>query len=405
MAQFTFKAKKANGEVYTGVRDAADRYEIYKMIRESGDELLSYKEHSKKDLSKMFSNMSFSFGVKTHDKIIFARSLGSMIEAGLSVSHSLAVLERQTKSAALKKIITSVNDSISKGQMLSQALAAYPKTFSPLFVSMVKSGEESGTLTAALKAVTSQMESSYTLQKKVKGAMMYPLIILGVMVIIAVLMLTYIVPTLMKTFSELSVELPLSTRMVLGASNLLRDHSILLFLGLAVVGTLFYMWSKKAQGQRVIHFAILKIPVIGEIIKEVNSARTARTLSSLLGSGVDVVEAIKITKDVLQNVHYKKVLDAVQEAIQKGERISKVFNDNSKYYPTFLAEMVAVGEETGKIGEMLTNVAAFYEDDVTEKTKDMSTIIEPFLMVFIGAAVGFFAMAMISPMYSLVNVI
>jgi type IV pilus assembly protein PilC len=147
------------------------------------------------------------------------------------------------------------------------------------------------------------------------------------------------------------------------------------------------------------------VPVIGNIIKEVNSARTARTMSSLLSSGVDMVEALNVTRDVIQNVYYKDVLDSAREIIKKGRPMSEVFANNTKLYPVFLGEMISVGEETGKISEMLLNVAVFYEEDVEEKTKDMSAIIEPFLMVIIGIAVGFFALAMISPMYSLVNVI
>jgi type IV pilus assembly protein PilC len=404
MARFIFKAKKPNGEIYSGAHDAKDRYDLYKMLRESGDELISYSERGRIDLKK-YMTVNISLGVKMHDKITFARSLASMIEAGLSMSHALAVLERQTKNVTLKKTIKKLSDDISKGQMFSQALAAHPKIFSPLFISMVRAGEQSGTLTASLKSITQQMESSYNLQRKVRGAMVYPVIILGIMFLIGILMLTYVVPTLMKTFKELKVELPLPTKIVLGASNLVLENGLLLLIGIIIVGGLFYLWAKRAQGKEIIHYIFIKIPIIGEIVKEVNSARTARTLSSLVDSGVDIVEGIRITRDVIQNVHYKKVLLHVEEAINKGEPISKVFSANPKLYPVFVGEMVSVGEETGKIGEMLRNVATFYENDVTEKTKDMSTVIEPFLMVIIGAGVGFFALAMISPMYSLVNII
>ncbi len=404
MPHFTFKAKKPTGEIYTGTHDAADRYEIYRMLRESGDELISYTEKSGGNVKKAL-NFKLSFGVSMHDKIIFARSLGSMIDAGLSMSHALAVLERQTKNFTLKKTIKELIDAISKGQMFSQGLAAHPKIFPPLFISMVRAGEQSGTLSSSLISITSQMESSYNLQRKVRGAMVYPVIILGIMVLIGILMLTYVVPTLMKTFTELRVELPLPTRVVLFASNLILHQGLLLIVLIFIVGTLYYLWARSKKGKEFIHFIILKIPIIGEIVKEVNAARTARTLSSLVDSGVDIVEGIKITRDVLQNVHYKKILGMVEEAINRGEPISKVFEANTKFYPVFVGEMVAVGEETGKIGEMLRNVATFYENDVTERTKDMSTVIEPFLMVVIGAGVGFFAMAMISPMYSLVDVI
>lgn len=404
MPHFTFKAKKPTGEIYTGTHDAADRYEIYRMLRESGDELISYTEKSQGSLKKALS-INISFGVKTHDKIIFAKSLASMIEAGLPLSHALAVLERQTKAVVLKRTIKDLNDQISKGQMFSQALASHPKVFSPLFVSMVKAGEQSGALSQALKSVTFQMESSYNLARKIRGAMIYPAIIFTVMITIGILMLIYVVPTLTATFKDLKVQLPASTRLVLGISDLLRNDGLIVAIVIGIVVSAIYMWSKKPQGKKIIHYAILKIPVIGEIVKEVNAARTSRTLSSLIDSGVDILESIHITKDIVQNVHYKHVLDRVEEAVNKGEPISKVFSSNTKYYPVFLGEMVAVGEETGKIGEMMGNVANFYEEDVAEKTKDMSTIIEPVLMVVIGSAVGFFALAMISPMYSLSNVI
>lgn len=403
MPHFTFKAKKG-GEIIKGVQDAKDRFELYKMLKDSGEELISVKERGT-FLSKFSANQSSVLGVSTHDKIIFARSLGSMIKAGLPVSHALSILERQTKSKLLKKIIGNLIEAISGGKMLSQALSRYPKTFSPLFISMVRSGEEGGTLTKSLATISLQMESSYTLQRRVRGAMIYPIIIFSIMIIITILMLLYIVPTLTKTFTELKVTLPASTRLVIGVSDLVRDHGLLVLVLVVIFATLSYMWFKRESGKKIFHGAILKIPIIGEIVKEVNSARTTRTLSSLMESGVDIVDALEITYDVVQNVHYKKIIKEAEEVIKKGEPMSKVFSNYSKFYPVFVAEMTAVGEETGKISEMLLNVAIFYEDDVAEKTKDMSTIIEPFLMVIIGLGVGFFALAMISPMYSLVNVI
>lgn len=404
MPHYTFKARKRNGEIYVGTNDAADRYAIYRMLHDAGDELISYTEHRGLDLKKIFT-FKLAFGVKTHDKIIFARSLGSMIEAGLPLSHALDVLERQTRSVILKKTIKKISEAISKGEMFSQALAEHPKIFSHLFVSMVQAGEQSGTLGSSLKAITLQMESNYNLQRKIRGAMIYPAIIFGVMILIGILMLVFVVPTLTKTFKDIKVELPTATKIIIGISDLIRYDGILLLVILIVAFVIFRFWSKSKLGKRVIHFVILKIPLIGEIIKEVNSARTARTLSSLIISGVDIVESIHITHEVIQNIHYKRVLDKVEEAVSRGEPISKVFSSATKLYPVFLGEMVSVGEETGKIGEMLDNVATFYENSVSERTKDMSTVIEPFLMVIIGAAVGFFALAMISPMYSLVNVI
>ena len=407
MSHFIYKAKKPTGEIYKGEKDAQDRYELYRMLKEGGEEVVDVQEKGAKgSLLKGFSiSLPFLHSIKMQEKINFARNLGSMITAGLAMSRALSVMERQTKNKELTKILVSLQKDVSEGKTLSTAMGSFKNVFSSLFISMVSAGEQSGNLAESLKIVGLQMDKNYALQRRVKGAMMYPAIILIAMVLIAILMLTYIVPTLMKTFTELKLDLPASTKFVLFVSNLVRDHGVIVFLSIAVVISGLIVWSKRASGKNIIHYAILKIPVIGGIIKEVNAARTARTLSSLLNSGVDVVESVRITKDVIQNVHYKAVLEKAGEAIKKGDPISKIFTENEKLYPLFLGEMMNVGEETGKIGEMLMGVAVFYEEDVEQKTKDMSTIIEPFLMVFIGAAVGFFAVAMISPMYSLVNVI
>lgn len=407
MTHFLYKAKRADGEIYKGEKDAKDRYDLYKILRESGEEIIDVKEKREKGAMSKGINIKLPFlgRIKIQEKITFARNLGAMIKAGLAMSRALSVMERQTKNKELKKILISLQQSISEGKTLSESMAGFKNVFSSIFISMVKAGEQSGTLAESLKIVGIQMDKSYALQRRIKGAMMYPSIIFLAMLIIGVLMLTYIVPTLMKTFTELKLELPASTKFVLLISDTIRDHGLVVLLVLLVIIAGTIIWSRKEKGKRFIHAVILKIPVIGNIIKEVNTARTARTLSSLLSSGVDMVESIRITGDVVQNVYYKDILEQASKTIEKGDQISKVFSDNIKYYPVFIGEMMSVGEETGKMSEMLMNVATFYEDDVEQKTKDMSTIIEPVLMIVIGAAVGFFAISMISPMYSLVNVI
>ncbi|MEK7213822.1 MAG: type II secretion system F family protein [Patescibacteria group bacterium] len=407
MAHFIFKAKKANGEIHKSEMDAKDRYDLYKMIKETGEEVIDVREKSSKALSlnKLNFNLPFLHSIKSQDKITFARNLGAMLKAGLALSKALFVMEKQAKNKELKKILVSLQKSISEGKTLSESMTSFGNVFSQLFISMVSAGEQSGTLAEALRVIGLQMDKTYSLQRKIRGAMMYPAVILFAMILIAILMLTYIVPTLMKTFTELNVALPASTRFVMTVSNLIVNHGILVLSIVLIIVGLIMMWSKRMSGKKVIHYFILKIPIIGNLIKEVNTARTARTLSSLLSSGVDMVESVKITKDVLQNIYYKAILEKAGEEITKGEPMSKIFTENDKFYPLFLGEMMNVGEETGKIGEMLLSVAVFYEEDVEQKTKDMSTIIEPFLMIAIAVVVGFFAVAMISPMYSLVNVI
>ncbi|MDE2188414.1 MAG: type II secretion system F family protein, partial [Patescibacteria group bacterium] len=211
--------------------------------------------------------------------------------------------------------------------------------------------------------------------------------------------------TLLSTFQSFGTALPPTTQFILTTSTLFREHGILMFVIIVATGVLWWLWSKKPSGKKFFHMLTLKLPIIGPLAHEVNAARTARTLSSLLHAGVEVVESVSITAEVIQNVYFKNILANAMEAIKKGEPMSKIFEQHEKFYPIFFSEMLAVGEETGKIDQLLSNVATYYEDDVAEKTKDMSTVIEPIMIVIIGAAVGFFAVAMITPMYSLVNAI
>jgi type IV pilus assembly protein PilC len=282
-------------------------------------------------------------------------------------------------------------------------MKTFPEVFPPMFVSMVMSGEESGKLGDALNVVASQMEKTYLLQKKIKGALMYPSVIIVAMLGIAVFMLIYIVPTLTKTFKEIGTELPASTQFIIWMSDTFQAHMILVLISILSLVVLLVVTSRTKGGKRFFDFTFLHIPVISELIKESNSARTTRTLSSLLTSGVSVVEALNITKDVLQNSYYKEIIEKAKRNVETGAPMSEIFANAEKLYPVFVGEMIAVGEETGDLGGTLLKVAVFYEEEVEQKTKDMSTIIEPFLMLFVGIAVGFFAISMISPIYSVVD--
>ncbi len=400
---FSYKAVRADGSEYEATRDASDKFALYKELHSKGETVLFAKEKGGKKAPSIFS-MSIG-GTKMADRIMFAKNLSAMLKAGLSLARSLLVLERQMSSKQWKSIFSSLQDDLSKGVPFSAGIAKFPKTFSPLFVSMVSAGEESGALSDALYTVGSQLEKSHQLQKKVRGAMMYPGIILSLMFAIGILMFTYVLPKLTSTFKEFNVELPLLTRVIIAVSDFVSANIPLILTGAVglFIGTVLFVRSP--FGKSLVHRGILHIPVIGLIAKEVNSARTARTLSSLLSSGVEVVTAVTITSGVVQNVHYKSMLVRTAEDIQKGSTIQSLFLPRTDLYPSFFGEMVGVGEETGSLSKVLLEVALFYEGEVEQKTKDMSTIIEPFLMVVIGLGVGFFPLAMISPIYSLSNTI
>lgn len=405
MSHFKFKVKKPSGEMYAGERDASDRFELYKLLRESGQEVLSVREVGDKEkfLGGIFSN--FFSRIKTVDKINMARNLGSMLQAGLPLSRALSVIERQTSVKPLRVVLGDIIAEIDKGQTFSVALGRHGDVFSPLFISMVHAGEQGGTLAESLKSIAIQMDKIHALERRVRGALTYPAVILMAMIIVAVLMFIFVIPTLTKTFTELGVDLPMTTRFIIGASEIVRDNGLLVLVMVILIAFIAVWSAKTALGKNYLHKFFLKMPLFGSLVQEVNSARTARTMSSLLGSGVDVVGSLDITAQVVQNVHFRKVITEAKESIKKGALMSKVFGAHGDIFPTFFSEMIAVGEETGKTDEVLFNVANYYEEDVEQKTKDMSTVIEPLLILMIGGAVGFFAISMISPMYSLVNAI
>ncbi|MCX6715740.1 MAG: type II secretion system F family protein [Candidatus Taylorbacteria bacterium] len=403
MSHFTYTAKKTSGETYSAEKDAADRFELYHLVRDRGDELVEFKEKIIGHGLKINVNINFLSRIKMIDKINFARNLGLMLVSGLALSRALSVIERQSKNKMLKAVLKDLMAEINKGSTFSEALAKHPKTFPPIFVSMVHAGEQSGTLSESLSAIANQMENSYILERRVRGALMYPGVILSVMIVIGVLMFIFVVPTLTKIFLELNVPLPFTTRVIIAISDAIQYHGIWVLLLIIFVFIGLWYWSKSISGKKFFHGLLLNLPLIGPLVQEVNSARTARTLSSLILAGVGVVESVSITGTVVQNVYFKEVLVKAEEAIKRGDLMSKVFEDYKELYPIFFSEMLAVGEETGKIGDMLVNVSNYYETDIEQKTKNMSTIIEPVLMVVIGAAVGVFAVSMISPIYSLVG--
>jgi type IV pilus assembly protein PilC len=403
MTLYRYQARNKEGQLYEKSVEAFDRPSLYKVIRDEGGSVVSVKEA--KSFSTSFSFKSLFGGIKTQDKINFAKNLGSMINAGLPVTRALAVMEKQAKGEALKSLLAELSSDVSRGSTLSESLGRRPKVFSPLFISMVRAGEESGTVSISLAIVASQMEKSYLLARKVRGALIYPALILLVMVVLAALLLIYMVPTLTATFEGLGVKLPLATRVLIGASDFLIENTLAVLASALLLALSAVSYFKSVSGRRVVDVVSLHIPAIGNMIREVQVARTARTLSSLLSAGVEIVVALEVTEEVLQNHLYKDGLKDAKNAIQQGNPISAIFSAREKLYPPFVGEMVAVGEETGKIAEMLLGVANYYEEQVDQKTKDLSTIIEPVLMIVIGLGVGVFAISMLAPTYSLVDYI
>lgn len=401
MARFTYTAQKPDGEVYNGIAVAQDRFELYNVIRREGGHLLSFQlERTNQKLSLAYWIDKITT-VPVQQKILFARNLGVMLGAGLPLSRALSVMERQTKDQHLVRAIAEITTDVRHGTTLHESLAKFPKIFPRLTVAMVRAGEEGGDLSASLVVASEQMEHSSDLKKKIRGAMIYPAIILFAIFVIGILMMLYVVPTLSETFAQMGSELPIATKIVLNFSNFLVNYTVIaLFIAVAaIVLTISFLRTK--QGGRAKDYALLQFPLIKEMVKEINAARTSRTLSSLLSSGVGILPALDIASDVVQNSYFKEVIAEAQKGVAAGDPLSKTFSRREDLYPAFVGEMMSVGEETGQTPDMLKRLADYYEAEIDRKTKDMSTIIEPVLMLLIGAMVGFFAVSMIMPIYSI----
>lgn len=398
---FTYVAKKISGEETKGVLNTTDRFDLAKILREQGYFLVSCQEVAKK--SNFLSSFSILGRVSISEKMFFSRNLSIMVLAGISISRALDILSRQTRNKKFKNIINNLSESIKKGNSLSESMKSYPRIFQSFFVAMVKVGEETGRLGESLQLVGEQLERDHMIIKKVRGAFIYPGIIVSAMILIGILMLIYVVPTLVSTFKELGAELPLSTRIIIGFSEFLMHYPLVIIGAFIFIAFIFILFFRSRQGKILLDNIFLHLPFFSGLVKKVNSARTTRTFSSLISAGVDVLEALSITKDVLQNHNFKNVLERAKDDIQKGTAISESFKKASNIYPILVGEMMAVGEETGKMPDMLLRLATFYEEEVAETTKNLSTIVEPLLMIVIGAFVGFFAVSMVKPMYSMVS--
>lgn len=404
MPLFTYKGQDNSGKEIKNTVTAEDRFAVYAIARTQGHTVSSVVESTKFSLKKFLNVEQINYflsRVKGDELIMVTRNLGSMLVAGLTVSRALSVIQRQTKNPRLKVTIRSLIEGINQGDSFHETLKKFPKVFNNLYVAMIKAGEESGNLAESLSTLAIQMERSNNLKKKIKGAMIYPIVICIIMVIIGILMMIFVMPQITGIFKTMDQELPISTRILIATSDFLVKYTLLTIsvLILSVVGFLYSLKTK--WGKIVTSWVVVRLPVIGTMAKETNSARTARTLSSLLDSGVDVITSINITEEVIQNVFYKEILRTSAKRVEKGTALSETFIEREDLYPILVGEMILVGEETGQIAGMLKELAIYYENEVERKTKDLSTIIEPLLMVVIGSAVGFFALSLIAPIYSI----
>ncbi|OGZ17563.1 MAG: hypothetical protein A2V72_01470 [Candidatus Nealsonbacteria bacterium RBG_13_37_56] len=404
MADYNYIAKNRQGEPKSGILEAEDEHQLAAMLREEGYILIKSDLVEKKKFKLQFS-VPFLIRVSLVNKIMFTRNLRVMVTAGVSLPRALGILSDQTKSKRFQKIIIDVKQEIIKGEAFSNALSKHPGVFPEVFVNMVKVGEESGTLEKVLDVLTNQMEKEYEIRSKLKGAMIYPIVIICAMVGIGILMLILVVPKLSKLFDELKIPLPLTTRVVIALGNFLSNFWYLIPLIVVLIIFLFRFILQTKTGKLVFDTILLKTPMVSPLVKKTNAANTVRTLSSLISAGVPIVRSLEIVSGALGNIYYKRAMMEAANQVRKGSKLGEVLKKYENIYPTLVIQMIAVGEETGETSAILHKLADFFEDEVANATKNMSSVIEPILMLIIGAAVGFFAISMIQPMYSMLGAI
>ena len=403
MPKFLYIAKSYEGEVRTGEIVAKDEQGVAQQLKAEGFLVTSVKQMDDAESSTKVSFMDRFSKIPLKDKMMFARNLSVMISSGLTISKSIKNLADQIKNKKFKRVLNDIHEEIKSGKNLSDAMAKYPGIFNELFVNMVKIGETGGNLDETLNIIAVQLEKEHALLSKVKGALMYPAVILIAMGGVGILMLTYVLPQLTGVFKDMDVELPATTKFIIGASDFFKEHSIIAFSLIFVFVIVFKLFLSTKAGKKAVSFAAIKTPGINNIVIKTNCARFSRIYSSLLKSGVTALDALKIVSNTLSNYYYKKVLRESIAEIQKGVDLSKIIGQYEDIFPVLVRQMLEVGEQTGETETILLKMAEFYEDEVNQATKNISSIIEPVLMLFMGVAVGFFAISMLQPMYGLME--
>lgn len=418
MPLYSYKAKNLEGEEIAGAIEAVNEKQLSQGLRKQGYFLVSSQttdsqnqnenKQNKEQETKIagVSKLNFLeifFNVPLIEKLFFVRNLEVMVKTGVSLVRSFEMLAQQTRSKKFKNILIEISICLNKGESLSLSMGHYPKVFSMLFQETIRVGEETGKLEAALKTLNKQMEKEHNLKSKITSAMVYPLMVVCMGFGIGVFMMIFAVPKIKASFVEMGVQLPLTTKIILGIAGLLAKYWILaifIFIGIAIGLILF---AKSGRGGKIKSGLWLKIPVISNLTRQTNSASTLRTLSSLLQSGVPIVKALDIASGSLSNFYFREALKDASKRVEKGEKFSSALKSYQNIFSPMVVQMIEVGEETGETPDILEKLAEFLEEEVGASTQRLSSIIEPILIMCVGGAVGFFAVSMMQPMFSIME--
>jgi type IV pilus assembly protein PilC len=334
-------------------------------------------------------------------KIFLLQNLSVMVKAGVSLTDGLTTIEEQTSNPKLKRILKAAATEIKAGKTFAEALTPYHNDFGELFINMIRAGELSGRLEEVLHELYTQTKRDHSLMLKIRNAMTYPVIIVCAMFGIAGFVVVFVLPNITALFSELDVELPLATRVVIGGSNFLQSYGLWVMAVILPLLLILIKISRTSAGKYALDRLLLKTPVVGSIIKKINIARLTRSLSSLIKTDIPIVDTLSITAHVLSNSVYTRALENAAERIKKGQKLGVILSENKTLFPPTVIQMISIGEETGALDEILENIATFYEEEVFQTMDSLPTIIEPLLMILIGMGVAGIAIAVLMPMYSL----
>ena len=399
-----YTAKSFSGETKGGKIKIKNERELANQLRADGFVLTSFKEMESEEGQVIKIKFLDRFSsIPVVEKMMFAKNLSVMISSGLPLSRALQNITTQSTNKKFVGIIQGVSEDIQTGASFADSLAKFPGIFDELFVNMIRVGEISGNLEEVLNILSMQLEKDHELLRKVRGALVYPGVIMVAMGLVGIVMMVYVVPQVTSVFKDLNATLPASTQFIIDLSSALRDYwYAFIFLGAVFFLGIKFMLTTDV-GKKILGMILINTPVVKNIVIKVNCARFARIYSSLLKSGVSVVESLKILSKTLTNFYYKKAFMLAIIDVQKGVNLSKVIKAEDKIFPVLVYQMIEVGEETGKTESVLAKLAEFYEDEIDQITKNLSSIIEPVLMLIIGSVVGFFAISILKPMYSVLE--
>ena len=400
MQIYTYSAKDKNQQLVKADVEAASVSEAAKLLTSKELFPLSIVEKGKGPLGGL-SNISLSH-IGTKDKVLFTRQLATLVKAGLPLAQALRILRGQISNKKLLALTNHVSTDVEGGMQLSQALSAYPKVFGTIYLSMVQAGEVSGTLDDTLLRLAAQEEKTAAINSKIRSAFTYPIVVLVVLIAVMILMITLVLPQVGGMYKDLKQPLPPLTQLLLGFSQAFSKFWYLFLLGLAGLVYAARVWILSPNGRQAVDKAKISVPVISTLVLKLYMSRMTRTLGSLVATGVPVLQALDITSKSMNNSILEKAIKDVAEKVRAGIAMSQPISENPVFLP-MVGQMIAVGEQTGTLGDSLNKIAGYYEDEVDEAVTNISTLIEPMTMVVLGGMVAFLIAAVLLPIYGLVT--